>query len=50
MSEAQIPVTEESCGETHPLIDNGSPCIKFQGHEEYKGLRHHLTANGFWWV
>ena len=42
-------VIEESCGATHPLIDDGAPCIKFQGHTQYANNQYHITANGIWW-
>lgn len=37
------------CGASHPAIDGGSPCIKFDGHIVIDADNVHQTARGFWW-
>lgn len=38
----------DECGQTHPALDNGSPCVKPEGHY-FPGDLIHLTLNGIWW-
>ena len=40
---------DDECGESHPLLDHGKPCIRFKGHDAYDGQRNHITESGVWW-